>query len=108
MAATKHKLIQGASYALDFTTVKYPTLDVNWTGTWAIVDVLGSGGTTEATGAMAPSADLKAMELRIAPTDTASITEGSYILVAQITNTTLGYSDEVIQDPLTITAQGII
>jgi hypothetical protein len=105
--AAKHTIIQGSSYALDFKTSSYPTLDANWTGTWAIVDALGSGGSTEASGSLTVADDFKTMQMRIAPTDTESITEGNYILVVQIENTTLAYRDEVLQETLTIKAQVI-
>ena len=105
--ATKHIVIQGSSYSLDFKTSTYPTLDADWTGTWAVVDALGCGGSTMATGALSLASDFKTMQMRIAPTDTESITEGSYILVVQIENTTIAYRDEVMQDAFVVKAQGI-
>lgn len=105
--AVKHKIIQGSSYSLDFKTAEYPTLSADWTGTWALVDVLGSGGSTAAFGALTVSDDFLTMEMRITPLDTETITEGNYFLVVQIENTTIAYRDEVIQETLTVSAQGI-
>jgi len=105
--AAKHSIIQGSSYSLNFQTADYPTLDADWTGVWAIVDTLGSGGTTAATGALSVADDFLSMEMRILPADTESITEGKYFLVVQIENTTIAYRDEVMQESLVITAQGI-
>jgi hypothetical protein len=105
--ATKLSIIQGSSYSLDFKTSQYPLLDADWTGTWALVDELGTGGTTAATGALTVATDFLTMEMRILPADTESVAVGSYILVVQIENTTIGYRDEVMQSAVAIKAQGI-
>lgn len=105
-ARTKHQCVQGDSFALDFSSDDVPVFDGTWTGTWAIVDELGAAKTTLATGAMALSGDLTKIELRVLPADTADIPAGWYVLVGQITNVSLGFNQEVIQDPFEITEQG--
>ncbi len=105
--ALKHTIIQGDSYAYDFSSPSVPTFDGDWSGTWGIVDVLGVGNNVLATGALAISTDSTKLEMRIAPADTDSIPVGSYILVVEITNSAAGFNQEVMQDKLTITAQGV-
>ena len=118
--ATKHKCVQGSSFAYDLTCEELPTLDSNWGGSWAIVDALddlvteeveGSGTTdnlvTRASGVLVLSPDNTTLELRIPPADTSTIATGSYVLVAQVVNTVLEFSEEVMQDSFEITEQGI-
>ena len=100
-----HSLIQGDSFAYDFSSKAVDSFEVDWAGDWAIVDSLG--GTTIASGTLGKSADYTKMELRILPAETAAITPGKYILVVQINNDTIGFKQEVMQDRLTITEQGI-
>lgn len=102
-----HTITQGDSYFLDFKTASYPTLDVDWTGSWAIVDALGSTGNTVASGALAISSDSKWFEMRIAGTDTEAIPPGDYFLVVQVENTTISYRNEILKDTCEITEQGI-
>lgn len=103
----QHTVIQGDSYFLDFKTASYPTFDVNWTGSWSIVDALGSAGSSVASGSLAISSDSKFLEMRIAPADTEAIPPGDYYLVVQVENTTLSFRREIVQETLEITDQGI-
>ncbi len=103
--SVKHECTQGDSFAYDFSSVDVPTLDVNWTGSWAIVPVLGDPAT--ASGTLALSGGNDALELRITPAETEAITVGAYILIVEIANATLGYKKEVMQDKFTIKLQGI-
>lgn len=118
--STKHKCVQGSSFAYDITCEELQTLDSNWGGSWAIVDALddlvteaveGSGTTddlvTRASGTLVLSGDNTALELRIPPAATNAIATGAYILVAQVDNATLSFSEEVMQDSFEITEQGI-
>ena len=110
--ATKHKCVQGASFAYDLTCDDIPTFDANWGGSWAIVDALDDltdqdDLVTHASGTLVISGDATALELRIPPADTNVITVGSYVLVAQVINTTISFSAEVMQDDFEITEQGI-
>ncbi len=104
--ATKHTCVQGDSYAYDFSSTSIAAFDADWTGKWAIIDELGDAGTTLASGTMLASTDESKMELRILPTDTA-IALGVYKLIAEITNASISFNKEVMQDQFTITAQGI-
>ena len=105
--ASVHNIIQGSSYALDLKTASYPVLDVDWTGSWAIVTALGVAGTTVASGALAVSSDSKTMEMRITGNTTEGIVVGDYYLIVQIENAVIGFRDEPIQETLTIKPQGI-
>lgn len=110
--ATKHKCVQGASFAYDLSCDEVPTFDVNWGGSWAIVDALDDltdqdDLVTRASGALVLSGDSTKLELRVPPTATNAIPVGSYKLVAQVLNASIGFSDEVMQDSFEITEQGI-
>ena len=105
--ATKHSSIQEDSYSYDLSSPNVATFDVNWTGTWGIVDALGAGNTVLATGALAISTDQTKLEMRILPADTDAIPVGNYYLVVEITNTAIGFNQEVMQDRLVIKAQGV-
>lgn len=107
MAKTKHTCIQGASYSYDYWTPDYETLDDDWTGKWAIVDLLGTSNTELATGSLSKNTDNTKFQLRILPADTNTIPPGDYVLVVEITNIALGFSNEVAQDKFTITPQGV-
>lgn len=106
MATKKHYCVQGDSYSYDFVP-KNTTLDADWSGLWAIVDVLGNGRTSLASGSLALSGDLSALEMRIAPEDTEPIPEGSYYLVVQVSNVPASINKEIVQDSFFITPQGI-
>ena len=105
--ATRHEIIVGDSYSYDITCESVPTFDANWTGKWAIVDKLGEGRVTAADGDLVISGDASALEMRILPTDTSGIDAGNYFLVVQVTNTTLGFNQEIMQDTLIMKKQGI-
>lgn len=110
--ATKHSCVQGASYAYDFSCDEIPTFDVNWGGSWAIVSSLddvsdGNDIVTLASGTLAISGDTTKLEMRIAPADTQIIPVGSYILVVEVVNATIGFSNEIMQDDFDVTEQGI-
>lgn len=105
--AETHELVQGDSFAYDWSSESLPTLDANWTGSWAIVDKLGTGRTTLASGAMVRSGDTTKMEMRILPADTEGIDPGWYYIVAQLTNTAIGFNREVMQDQVEILPQGV-
>ena len=107
MAVTKHSCIQGDSYAYDYVSPSIPSFDGNWSGAWAIVDKLGAGRVTLASGILNASTDTTALEMRITPADTSPIAEGDYYLVVQVTNTTISFNKEIVQDPFKITSQGI-
>jgi len=101
----KHECIQGDSFAYDFSSPDIPTLDVNWTGSWAIVVNLGDAAT--ASGTLALSSGNDALELRITPAETEALALGAYILIVEIANATLSYKREVMQDKFTVKLQGI-
>ena len=110
--ATKHSCIQGSSFAYDFTCDDITTFDTGWTGQWAIVKSLddvsdGNDITPLASGSLTKSDDSTAMQLRITPTDTSSIPVGYYYLVVQVSNTSINFSDEIMQDQFEIKKQGI-
>ena len=105
--AVKHTCVQGDSFAYDFSSSGVDSFLTGWEGVWAIVDKLGDGGVTLATGPMVSSVDGSAMELRILPANTAPIPALDYVLVAQLTNASIGFQKEVMQDKFTIIPQGI-
>lgn len=104
--ATRHHVVQGDSYSYDITSVSVPTFDVNWTGKWSIVDKLGSDGTELATAALAISGDSTALEMRILPMHTETIPVGWYYLVIEVTNSSIGFNQEIMQDMFEIKPQG--
>ncbi len=105
--ATKHKCVQGDSYAYDYYSNDIPVFDTSWSGSWAIVDKLGTGRSSLASGVLNKSTDETKLEMRITPADTNSIAEGNYFLIVQVTNPSISFNKEIVQDPFEITAQGI-
>lgn len=99
--------IQGDSFSYDFSTTSITTFDANWGGSWAIVDAIPPVAAPLATGTIVRSSDNTKMELRVLPADTNTIPVGSYFLVAELTNATIGFNQEVMQESFKITAQGI-
>ena len=108
MATKKtHSCIQGDSYAYDYSPKSGITLDSNWSGTWAIVDQLGTSRTTLSSGILGKCTDDLCFEMRISPSDTNGITIGSYYLIVEVTNTPANFNKEIVQDVFKITPQGI-
>lgn len=110
MATTK--IVQGSDYAEDLidTTVLPQDLGyLNWGGQWAIVDKLGTGRTTLASGNLAQDTSGTSLKLkcRVLYTDTEAIPTGHYKLVIEVSNSVLGFKREVVQRACEITAQGI-
>jgi hypothetical protein len=103
----KHTLIQGDSFAYNYSLKNGDDFDSNWNGTWAIVDRLGDGRQTLASGLLSLSSDNKYFELNIIPSATSSVAVGDYKLVVQLTNTSINFNKEIVQDDMKITAQGI-
>ena len=104
--------VQGASFAYDITCKEVPTFDSNWGGTWAIVQSLdditdGDDLVTLASGNLVLSGDTTTLELKILPAVTNAIPVAEYILVAQVVNTVIGFSEEVMQKSFEILEQGI-
>ena len=104
---SKAGCIQGDSFSYDISSKAIPTFDANWTGKWAILDAIPPVAAPFASGVIVPSSDNKKMELRILPADTNSIPVGDYFLVAELTNTTIGFNQEVVQEKFPITPQGV-
>ena len=112
MAVNKLTCVQGASFAYDITCDEVPTFDANWTGTWAVIESLddvtdGDDIVTLASGDLVHSPDNTILQLRIPPADNNALPVKTYVLVAQVINTAIGFSEEVLQAPYTITKQGI-
>lgn len=105
--ATRHTCIQGDSYAYDFSSKDISSFDTNWSGKWAIVDKLGVGRVSLASGVLSKSGDLTRLEMRIAPADTNTIPIGNYFLIVEVTNASISFNKEIVQDPFKITEQGI-
>ena len=106
MATKKHTCVQGDSYRYKYTPKSGDTLDSDWAGTWAIVDILGSGRTTLASGALTKDDDDTYFKLHIPPSST-DIAIAEYYLVVEVTNATLGINREIVQDIFDVTKQGI-
>ena len=104
--ATRHHVVQGDNYSYDVTSLAVPTFDGTWGGKWAIVTELGAAGVEMATGALDISGDTTALEMRILPAQTTPIVVGWYFLVIEVTNVTLGFNQEIMQDMFEITPQG--
>ena len=99
----------GDSIWIDVTGEALSTVDetwANWTGSWAIVPALGSAAVLS--GAMTKGTDIGVFRIRIGATAMAAIPAGSYILVVQVENSTVDYVQEIAQEKLTLTAQGIV
>ncbi len=99
--------IQGDSFSYDFSTDAVELLDDNWTGQWAIVDAIPPVEDAFASGTIVVSSDYKKMELRILEAHTTPLPVATYYLVAQLSNATIGYNQEVMQREFKILAQGI-
>lgn len=89
----------GDSWWEDIDRTDGQTLPADASGAWAIVTALGE--TAVASGGMTLAADLNCLQMRIAPTDTADIAPNTadllyYLLVKQISSTSLGLSTEII------------
>ena len=99
----------GDSIWIDVTGEALTTVDAtwaNWTGSWAIVPTLGSASVLS--GTMTEGTDIGAFQIRIGATAMAAIPAGSYILVVQVENSIVDYAQEIAQEKLTLTAQGIV
>ena len=99
------KIVQGDSYWKDFSSPDVSSFDADWAGSWAIVQTIG--GAVISSGSLTKSTDLKKLYLRVPPAATATLPVGSYYLIVQIDNTTLGYRKEIQQELINIVAQGI-
>ena len=109
---SKLECVQGASFGYDVTCDEVPVFDTNWVGSWAIVAGLdditdGDDLVTLASGPLVHSADDKVLEVRILPTETNIIPVDEYVLVVQVVNAVLDFSEEVVQEPFLILEQGI-
>jgi len=110
--ATTHKCVQGDSFAYDFSCKEVPIFDANWGGLWSIVDSLddvsdGNNIVSRANGSLVRSSDDTKLELRVQPAQTNAIPVGTYYLVVQATNSSIGFNQEIMQDEFEITEQGI-
>lgn len=110
--ATKHGCIQGSNFSYDISCDEVPTFDNDWVGSWAIIEALDDLTDTNdivvlSSGALALSTDNSCLELRILPADTEVIPVGFYTIVVQVSNSTIGFSQEVMQDSFEIKPQGI-
>lgn len=99
------KITKGDCYWEDFDSTSVANLDSAWVGTWGIVKSLGT--LPIISGPLNKSVDLKKFQLRILPEHTSPLAVGNYILVVQITNTTVGFNKEVAHRSITITEQGL-
>jgi len=100
---------QSDSLWLDITGESMGVVDsvwANWVGTWAIVTALGE--VPVLSGTLTKDADaIGKFYLRIGSTDMGTLTVGNYIIVCQVENATVDYVQEIVQEKLTISTQGI-
>lgn len=99
---------QGDSLWVDVTGEGIEEVDAtwdNWTGSWAIVPELGQAAVIS--GTMTKTATAGQFRVRIGSTLMAGLSVRNYVLVCQVENTTVDYRQEIAQEKLTITAQGI-
>lgn len=99
---------QGDSLWVDVTGQAIETVDstwANWEGSWAIAPTIGA--TPVLTGTMTKGADIGVFWVRVGSTAMSTLQVGTYYLICQVKNTTVDYVQEVVQEKLTITAQGI-
>jgi len=104
----EHTVIQGDDFPYDFDSDGIDSFLSGWIGRWSIVDKIGSGGVSVASGTLAPSGDGAKMELRIKPSTTEAVEVGAYTLVVELANSSLNFKREVMQDKIIITKQGIV
>lgn len=101
---------QGDSIWLDITAEAADLIDdvwVNWTGSWAVAPTIGA--TPVISGTLTKDAtELGKFYLRITTTQAALLSVGTYYLTIQVDNTTVDYRQEIAQEKITITAQGIV
>jgi hypothetical protein len=80
-------------------------LTSDWVGTWAIVTAVGATATVS--GTMPLSTDNYYFQRRITPANTLACPVGNYLLVTQIKNDALQFSQEISHERIAIVAQGI-
>ena len=69
----EHTVIQGDDFPYDFDSDGIDSFLSGWIGRWSIVDKIGPGGVSVASGTLAPSGDGEKMELRIKPSTTEAV-----------------------------------
>ena len=99
---------QGDSLWVDISGNDFNVVDevwANWTGSWAIVAALGEEPVLS--GTMAKTDTIGQFRVRIGASYMQTVPVGSYILVCEVKNDTVDYCQEIAQEKLTITTQGI-
>jgi len=99
---------QGDSLWVDVTGDAMDTVDsvwANWTGSYAIVAAVGVTPLIE--GSMTKGVAIGVFYVRIGSTAMAALTPGNYYLICQVENTTVDYVQEIVQEKLIISTQGI-
>lgn len=106
---TRLEIIQGASYAEDFSDKTVTSGFDEWSGRWSIIDKLGDAKTVFASGNL--SVDMTAsylkFKLRIPKTVTIGIAPNKYKLIVKVDNASNGYSNEVVRRDFKIVEKGI-
>ena len=107
-------IIQGdSSIVYTFSSTDFPTFDVDWIATMAIVDTLGGNTVVSRTVPKNDGTDGSTPEskfiLQILPTESALLTVNSkYFLVMEVSNAPLNFKNELVQTKFKVTAQGIV
>jgi len=100
---------QGDSLWVDVSGDAMDTVDsvwANWTGSYAIASTVG--GTPLLSGSMTKGTDIGTFYVRIGSTAMGTLAVGNYFLICEVENTTVDYVQEVVQEKLTISTQGIV
>lgn len=101
---------QGDSIWLDITAEAADLIDdvwANWTGSWAVAPTIGA--TPIISGSLTKDATtLGKFYLRITTAQAALLSVGTYYLTIQVDNATVDYRQEIVQEKITITTQGIV
>jgi len=89
----------GESLFIDFQKKDGATIEADMEATY---DILDSNDTNVSTGALTKSGDLFTFELRVSGTVTASLVDGTYLVLVKVYNDTTGYADYIYEEQLIV------
>jgi len=89
----------GESIFIDFQKKDGATIDTDMTATY---DLLDESDAVVSTGSLGKSGDLFTFELRISGTTTATLSDGTYLLLVKVANDVTGYADYIYEENVKI------
>ena len=95
MASRMITMRAGESIFIDFKKTDGATIETDMEATYDIQDATD---TVISTGALTKSGDLYTFELRISGTTTATLEDGTYLLLVKVYNDVTGYADFIYEE----------